>query len=252
MEQKEFPEEDDIVIGTVNNVIGTSVFVKLEDYGKEGVISFSEVAPGRIRNIRDYIRPNQKIVCKVLRIDREKAHIDLSLRRVTSKEKKEILEKYQKEKEMFAVLDIIIKDQKRADDIGKGLKQKSDFVELCSNIASDAKSCQLLLKDVGFSDEEAGKFVEIIKEKVKVKKAVVKSKFTVSSDASDGIERIKKLLVELESKGSDISYIGAPNYMITLEDKDYKEANRRLREMLDFLALKAKEYGFKFEIEKEK
>ncbi|GAH54399.1 unnamed protein product, partial [marine sediment metagenome] len=46
-------EEGDIVLCTVDRIIGTNVFVKIEDNG-EGCIVFSEVAPGRIRNIRSY------------------------------------------------------------------------------------------------------------------------------------------------------------------------------------------------------
>ena len=62
----------------------------------EGTIITSEIAPGRIRNLRDYVVPKKKIVCKVLRISGNR--IDLSLRRVTQKEKKEVLEQFQQEK----------------------------------------------------------------------------------------------------------------------------------------------------------
>ena len=67
---KEFPEEGEIVLCTVIKIMGTTVFVHLDDYNREGVVSTSEVAPGRIRNIRDYVTINKKIVCKILRIDR--------------------------------------------------------------------------------------------------------------------------------------------------------------------------------------
>lgn len=252
MEAKDFPELDDVVIGTVDRTIGTSVFVKLDEYGKEGVISFSEVAPGRIRNIRDYVKPGQKIACKVLRIDKEKGHIDLSLRRVSAKEKKQVMENYKKEKEIFAVMDIIIKDKKRAGDIIVKLKHKTDFVDLCSNVEANAESCLTLLTESGFSKEEMQRFIEIIKEKVRVKKAVVKAKFSLSSESGDGIEKIKRLLAELENKGFDISYVSSPHYTITVEDKDYKEANKKIRVALDLLSAKTKDYECKFEVEKEK
>ncbi len=79
-------EEGDIVLCTVVKIERTTVFVKLED-GKEGTINTSEIAPGRIRNLRDYVVPDKKIVCKILSID-PKGNINLSLRRVTTKEKK--------------------------------------------------------------------------------------------------------------------------------------------------------------------
>ena len=87
--QKEgFPEEDEFVLCTVNNVHYHSVFVKLDEYGKTGLIHISEIAPGRIRNIRDYVIEGKKVVCKILKVDAKTGHIDLSLRRVNENQKK--------------------------------------------------------------------------------------------------------------------------------------------------------------------
>ena len=88
-------EEGDSVLCTVERIAGTTVFVKIENNG-EGSIILSEIAPGRIRNIRDYVVPKKQIVCKVLRISGDR--IDLSFRRVTQKEQKEIKEKTKQEK----------------------------------------------------------------------------------------------------------------------------------------------------------
>ena len=82
-------EEGDIVLCTVERIEGTNVFVSIEGNG-EGSIMTSEIAPGRIRNLRDYVVPKKKIVCKILRVSGNR--IDLSLRRVTQKEQKEVLE----------------------------------------------------------------------------------------------------------------------------------------------------------------
>ena len=78
-------EVGDKVLCTVDRIVGTAVFVRIDNSNIEGEIIMSEVAPGRIRNIRDYVVPKKKIVCKVLRIS-SSGNIDLSLRRVTQKE----------------------------------------------------------------------------------------------------------------------------------------------------------------------
>jgi translation initiation factor 2 alpha subunit (eIF-2alpha) len=80
-------ETGDVVLCTVDRIVGTTVFVHIEGNG-EGSIILSEIAPGRIRNIRDYVVPKKKIICKVLRISGDR--IELSLRRVTLKEQKDI------------------------------------------------------------------------------------------------------------------------------------------------------------------
>ena len=78
-------EEGQIVQCTVDKILGTTIFVRIEDNG-EGTITTSEIAPGRIRNLRDYVVPGKKIVCKILKIQGDKIY--LSLRRVKQNEKK--------------------------------------------------------------------------------------------------------------------------------------------------------------------
>ena len=86
-------KEGDLVLCIVRDVVKTIVFVETED-GVKGSINFSEVAPGRIRNIREYVVPNKIIVCKIL--NSRPDHLFLSLRRVKDKDKKEMLEQYKK------------------------------------------------------------------------------------------------------------------------------------------------------------
>lgn len=249
---EKFPEEDEVLFGTVDRIAGTSVFVKLDDYGKEGVINFSEVAPGRIRNIRDYIRIGQKIVVKVLRVNREKEHIDLSLRRVSAKEKKEIIDENKKKKEFEVIVNLVIKNKDKTDSLINKLKKKIKFKEFFSKFISEPKGIESLLKQLGFSEEELKKVMEIMSEKIKEKKVIVKSKLILSCDTSDGVERIKTLLLTLEKEGATVNYLGAPNYLVSLESKDYKEANRKLKELFETLNLKAKELNCRLEFPKEK
>ena len=79
----EWPEEGELVVCTVKNVKNFGAFGDLDEYdGKEGFIHVAEVSSGWIKYIRDYVREGQKLVCKVLRVDKEKGHIDLSLKAV--------------------------------------------------------------------------------------------------------------------------------------------------------------------------
>jgi len=83
----EWPEVGDLVIATIENVTDYGAYAKLDEYTKRGLLHVSEISSSWIRNIRDFVRENQKMVLKVLRIDAEKGHIDLSLRRVTKRER---------------------------------------------------------------------------------------------------------------------------------------------------------------------
>src|SRR3989344_5495422 len=86
--KKDSPVESEIVLCTVKKVLPNSIFASLDEYiNKEGLIHISEIAPGRIRNIRDYVKEGKTIVCKVIRVNVERGHIDLSLRRVSTSAK---------------------------------------------------------------------------------------------------------------------------------------------------------------------
>ena len=103
-------EHNQIVLCTVDKILGTTVFVKI-DGGFEGTLTTSEISPGRIRNLRDYVVPGKKIVCKILSIKGDKIY--LSLRRVKQNEKKELLDKLSKEKSLKAILKTVLKDKSK-------------------------------------------------------------------------------------------------------------------------------------------
>ena len=68
----------------VRKILPHSVFVDLMEYNnREAMIHISEIAPGRIRNIRDFVKEGKQVVCKVLLLNRDRGTIDLSLRRVS-------------------------------------------------------------------------------------------------------------------------------------------------------------------------
>ena len=80
---QEWPDEGELIVGTVYKVLNYGAFAKLEEYqGKEAFIHISEVSAGWVKNIRDHVRENQKIVCRVLRVNPKKGHVDASLKRI--------------------------------------------------------------------------------------------------------------------------------------------------------------------------
>ena len=227
-------EEGQIVLCTVKKIVGTTVFVEIDECGKESTIITSEIAPGRIRNLRDYVVPNKKIVCKILRIDKA-GHIDLSLRRVTTKEKKELLESNKKEKNLAATLKTI---SNNAEKIINKIKEKSSL----SNFLEQAKENPKMLENL-MDKEEATKLLKILKEK-KEKQISVKKKFSLSSQAENGILKIKRILPE------GVTYIAAGKFVLTIKNKNYKDANAKLNALLEDIEKKAKQENCTFSLEK--
>ena len=239
---KEFPEEGEIVLCTVIKIMGTTVLVHLDDYGKEGVVATSEVAPGRIRNIRDYVTINKKIVCKILRIDKEKGHIDLSLRRVSQKDSREMLESYKKEKTAFLILKIILKE--KAQSAAEKIKENYSLDEFLEKAKTEPS-----ILDKFVSEEEAKQMLKLIQERIKEKKYSIKAILSISSTAGNGIQIIKEAL--LSAKNVTIAYLGAPNYSIISESANPKEAEKKLAEAIEIITNKITASGGKIAVKKD-
>ena len=92
------PEAGELVVGTIIRIMPYGAYAALDEYdGAEGLLHISEISSRWVKNIRDHVRERQKAVLKVLRVDREKRHIDLSLRRVNEREKREKLLAWKRE-----------------------------------------------------------------------------------------------------------------------------------------------------------
>ncbi len=237
---KEYPEEGELVLCTVEKILGTAAFVKLDDYSKTGVLVTSEISPGRIYNIRDFVTPNKKIVCKVLRVDEVKGHIDLSLRRVSLKDKKEMLSKYKKEKDALAILSIAIKEKEKLKEILEKIKKEYGLFEFLQAI----KERPELLMQFGFSPQEKDSILKLVRERIKAKIIKAKAKISVSAniDDSTGVDTIKKAL-DINDKRVKVMYLSAPFYLVSAEAESHKEADKLLSDVIEEIKKRIKEAG---------
>ncbi|MDP3640359.1 MAG: S1 RNA-binding domain-containing protein [Nanoarchaeota archaeon] len=231
--RKGFPEQDEILLCKVTKMFPNSVFVDLLEYeNKQGMIHISEIAPGRIRNLREYVAPDRQIVCKVLRIDREKGHIDLSLRRVNSSERRGKLDEIKQELKAEQLLKNLAKKlNKPVEELYQKLQesvlQEYPYVHTCFKEVATGEAD---LEKLGIEKKLAQELTAAILEKFKPPKVLLRGGITLHSYASDGVERIKALLTDLEKSSPTIHifYLGGGRFKITIEDIDYKAAEKML------------------------
>lgn len=227
LKRKGFPEENELLLCTVTNTFHHGVFVDVEEYGKSGMIHISEVSPGRIRNIRDFVKQGKKIVCKVLRIDEERGHIDLSLRRVNERQKKEKINEIKQEQKAEKIIEFAAKKldkdfKKLYDEITLKIFEKYDFVHLCFE---DVVKGDVSLEKFGIDKKIAELLTESVKERMKPAEVFVKGELKLKSYAENGVEIIKEALNKALNKDNVVVlYGGAGRYKIKVNANDYKDA----------------------------
>src|SRR6266542_736863 len=100
----DWPDEGELVVCTVSNVKNFGAFVTLDEYeSKEGIIHIAEVSAGWIK----YVRDSARVVCKVLKVDQDKGHIDLSLKAVNEHQRREKIQEWKNEQKAENLLGIV-------------------------------------------------------------------------------------------------------------------------------------------------
>jgi len=232
-----FPPQGDLVLCTVTKIYHNSVFVTLDEYGKSGMIHISEISPGRIRNIRDYVTVNKKIVCKVLNIDMQKGHIDLSLRRVNDNQRKNKNNEIKQQQIVEKIVKYISLQTKRdpkkvCNEIYNRIKDKYTSTY---SVFEEALTNEKVLDELGLPDNEKALLLDKIKQRIQLKEVTIKQSIILQSYAPAGVELIKDMLKKVETKTAHISYNGGGRYTLTITAPDYKDAEKELEEKTEFI-----------------
>lgn len=232
----EWPEEGDLVIATAKTITDYGAYVVLDEYKKEGLLHVSEVSSGWVRNIRNFVREGQKFVLKVLRVDTEKGHIDLSLRRVTRRERKEKILSWKKERKVDSLLrsaseELKIPPQEIYEKVGTLLEK--EFGGIYEGLEKTAREGVEVLLKAGVPENIALVIEKIAKEKIKVPMVRVKGILSLQCPKPTGVNLIRDSLLsakKIESKGAKIHVyvIAPPKYRIVVSAVDYKEAEEIL------------------------
>lgn len=251
MIKKDYPEEGELIVGTVVKVQNFGAFITLDEYpNKEGFIHIAEIATGWVKRIRNHIKEKQKVVCKVMHVDRLKDHVDLSLKRVNEHQKREKIQEWknaQKSKKLFEMV---------AKQIGKSLDQcYKEFGEILVKkygtlyaAFEETAIDETILKNDGFSGEWVEAFIDIAKTNITIPFVDIKGYVNVTSWLPDGIDYIRNVLIKAEESEYDdvdirVKYIGAPQYMISVRAPDYKIAEDQLKKAVSKIKNTIKKYN---------
>lgn len=217
-------------------------YVKLDEYNdKEALVHISEIATTWVKNIRNHAREGQKLVLKVLRVNAQKGQIDLSLRRVTGREKTDKLLEWKKSKRADSILSLAAEklgsDSKKIDEIKEKIFAK--YPNISNALEISVEKGEKIFKDLDIEANWASTLTEIAKQKIKIDTATVKGTIEVSSTNPAGVDDVRKALINAkkveEAGGTKISVytIGAPKYRVEITAKNYSIAEKKLEEAVE-------------------
>ncbi len=251
--KKGIPEEGDIVLCRVRKILPHSVFVDLVEYGnKEAMIHISEIAPGRIRNIRDYVKEGKQVVCKVLQLNKERGTIDLSLRRVSLQQKLKKEDLFKQEQKSEKMLELAAQKLKTtlADAYEKaGNKIIETYGSLSDCFQDVAANGKAMLDSLNLPEQYAKELAAIIKERIKPPEVKIVADIVLESYDEKGVDAIRKALkagedvIKANNYRGALTYIGAPHYRLELIFVDYKSAEEGMEKVCNAVVNEMKKLG---------
>jgi translation initiation factor 2 subunit 1 len=235
----EWPEVGDLVIATIETVTDYGAYAKLDEYNKRGLLHVSEISSSWIRNIHDFVREGQKVVLKVLRVDTEKGHIDLSLRRVTKRERIEKILSWKKDRKAEALLrEVAEKVGSSSEEVyekaGALVEEKYGLYE---GFEKAVKEGAEVLTRIGVPEHLAKVFAEVAVERIHVKMVKVKGTIEVRCMKPNGVKIIKDSFLNAKkaekTKDADVRFyvIAAPKYSIEVSAENYKRAEEVMQKV---------------------
>lgn len=235
----EWPEVGDLVIATIETVTDYGAYAKLDEYNKRGLLHVSEISSSWIRNIRDFVREGQKMVLKVLRVDTEKGHIDLSLRRVTKREKIEKILSWKKERKAEALLREVaekvgLSDEEVYEKAGVLVEEKYGLYEGFEKVVKEGTE---VLTKIGVPESLAKAFAEVAGERIHVKMVKVKGTLEIRCMKPNGVKIIRDSFLDAKkaekTKDADVRFyvVAAPKYSVEVLAENYKRAEEVLQKV---------------------
>jgi len=239
--KQEWPEVGDLVLATVESVTDYGAYVNLDEFDKRGLLHISEVSSSWIRNIRDFVREGQKVVLKVLRVDVEKGHIDLSLRRVNKRERIEKIMSWKRERKAEALLRSVAEKtglsfEEVYEKAGALMEKEYGLYEGFEKVLKEGVE---VLTKKGVPEELANAIAEVAKERIHVPMVKVKGIVELRCMKPNGVKVIKEAFSnarkaeKMRSVKLRFYVVAAPRYCIEVSAENYKLAEKVLQKVAD-------------------
>ncbi len=220
-----FPRRGELVVATVKEIVGHGAYLYIEDYGIEGYLPITQVSTKWVRDIEDVIKEGQKIVVKVIRIDKFTKSVDVSYKDVSESEKSRILRLWKRNQRGIKIIKEAEKHLKeKGFDIN--LEEKLEPIIEKEQTVYDALETIMMdpnvLDKVGLSNIK-NDLIEYLSKKIHLKKYYYEAIISVSSIDRGGVYKVKEALMKIDEalskatglENTSIILVGSPRYRLT-------------------------------------
>jgi len=232
----------------VRHIAEMGAYVTLLEYNnKEGMILLSELSRRRIRSVNKLIRVGRNECVVVIRVDKDKGYIDLSKRRVYSKDLVQCEERFAKAKAVNSILRHVAEQlgydsEEQLEDLyertawyfDRKLKKKTASYDIFKKAIIDAT----VLDECDITAEMRDKLLEDIRKRLTPQPVKIRADIEVSCFAYDGIEAVKAALIEAQKCSTEempikINLIAAPLFVVTTQTLERTEGLAAVNSALD-------------------
>jgi len=223
------PREGELVVCRITRINPNSAFAELVEYDRIGMIHVSEVAARWVRDIREFIKENQFVVCRVIRVEGD--HVSLSIKRVRQEDASSRINEFKRENKAEKLLEMAAKPMKKTleqayQEVGFGLQEEFGSLSKAFEVAWKNPE---LFKAKGVPQAWLGPITEIAKKAYSEKTYELKAELSLMCYAPNGIEVIKSALeAAAKEDGVEVKYISTPKYMLVARGKNYKEIEAKI------------------------
>lgn len=246
---RDMPEEGEFVVIDVEEIHDHSASARIKGYDEPGMIHISEVSRSWVRDIGQHLDEGERTVAQVVEV--EDGTVNLSLKRVNDKKKRETMEEWNREEKADKFLRKV------------GEQSDLDMEELYEEIAfpfqreygstfegfEHAAIGDCDFESMGIGSELAQTVVDVAEENISLKEVEMEGGMEITVPGGSGIDTINQALQAGDNV--EISYISAPEYAVTVWGRNAEDAKQRMDDVVERVEETVLDAGGSFSFEKQ-
>ncbi|MEM0349110.1 MAG: S1 RNA-binding domain-containing protein [Candidatus Caldarchaeum sp.] len=242
------PQVGELVIGLVKEVKDYGAYIEIDEYpGYEGFVHVSEVSLKWVRNIREHLKEGQRTVFKIIRVNPATLQADLSIRRVSQRERMEKLLEVKKASKVKRVLKILEETAgpQAVEKIYTKTRDANVLYEIFEQISADQPVNQFFPE---LDDKEAEELRRAVEHEIRVREHEIKADIVMRSEARNGVMAIREAAAAAEQLARpgeliEIKTKGAPVYSVHIKASNRERTEELLEKVVEKCGEVLKRYG---------